>query len=76
MEKTYCLRICGSFPSANHKKDWVRKSKRRKVSHFRKIRKFADLGFEEIIEGPNAFYARTYEDIIQSSRVSSAQRKA
>jgi hypothetical protein len=33
------LRTCGSFKSANHKKDWVRKSKIRKVPHLRKVRK-------------------------------------
>ncbi len=33
------LRTCGSFKSANHKKDWVRKSQIRKVSHLLKVRK-------------------------------------
>jgi hypothetical protein len=33
------LRSCGSFRSANHKKDWVRKSQIYKVLHLRKVRK-------------------------------------
>jgi hypothetical protein len=34
-----CLQTWGSFKSANHKKDWVRKSQIRKVSHLRKVHK-------------------------------------
>ncbi len=33
------LCICWSFKSANHKKDWVRKSQIRKVPHLLKVRK-------------------------------------
>jgi hypothetical protein len=33
------LRTCGSFKSAHHKKDWVRKSQLCKESHLRKVRK-------------------------------------
>jgi hypothetical protein len=32
------LRTCGSFKSANHKKDWVCKSQIHKVPHLRKVR--------------------------------------
>jgi hypothetical protein len=53
-----CLRICGCFKSANHKKDWFLKSHIRKEPHFRKVRKskqimyvgkFVDLRFAELI---------------------------
>jgi hypothetical protein len=33
----YC--ICGLADSANHKKDWVRKSQIRKVLHCRRVQK-------------------------------------
>jgi hypothetical protein len=57
------LRTFGSFKFANHKKDWVRKSQIRKVSHLRKARKsdkffsrkFADLRFVELTFGPPTF---------------------
>jgi hypothetical protein len=37
MEKNYVSDDCGSFKSANHKKDWVRKSQIRKVPHSQKV---------------------------------------
>jgi hypothetical protein len=33
------LRTCGSYKSANHIKDWVRKSQIRKELHLRNVRK-------------------------------------
>ncbi len=38
-----CLQTCGSLKSVNYKKDCVRKSQIRKVSHLRKVRKFINL---------------------------------
>jgi hypothetical protein len=37
------FRTCGSFKSANHKKDWVRKLQIRKVPHVHKVRKSNNL---------------------------------
>jgi hypothetical protein len=42
-EKKYVLRTCGSFMSANHKKDCVHKLKIFKMSHLRKVRKSNQL---------------------------------
>jgi hypothetical protein len=52
------LRTCGSFKSANYKKDYVRKSQTCIVPHLRRVHKsnqFADLRFEKLIYGPPTF---------------------
>ncbi len=51
------LQSCGSFRSANHKKDWIRKSQIRKMSHLGKVRKsnksfqLANVGFAKLTAG-------------------------
>jgi hypothetical protein len=41
--KRMYLRTCGSLKSANLKKDWIRKSQIRKVSHLRNVHKCNQL---------------------------------
>jgi hypothetical protein len=49
-QKNMYWRTCGSLKSANHKKDWLRKSQIREVSHERMARKFNKL-FKSAIRG-------------------------
>jgi hypothetical protein len=41
--KCMCIQSCGSLKSVNYKKDCVRKSQIRKVSHLRNVHKFINL---------------------------------
>jgi hypothetical protein len=61
-EKSMYLQTCGSFESANHKKDWVRNRKSakchicgRSANLITSFRKFADFRFAEVICGPPTF---------------------
>jgi hypothetical protein len=49
------IRKSTNYKSANHEKYGVRKSQIRKLTHYRKICKFADLRFAELICGPPTF---------------------